>query len=58
MQMKRRRSRLAKKRVKEKRVAAVDEHGVLMRDLKSTALWIIISVGVVAVLALMERTLF
>jgi hypothetical protein len=58
MQMKRRRSRLAKKRVKEKRVAAVDEHGVLMRDLKSTALWIMISVGVVAVLALMERTLF
>jgi hypothetical protein len=58
MQMKRRRSRLAKKRVKEKRVAAVDEHGVLMRDLKSTALWIIISMGVVAVLALMERTIF
>ncbi|MGX9708404.1 hypothetical protein SAMN06265361_11127 [Laceyella tengchongensis] len=49
---------MAKKRVKEKRVAAVDEHGVLMRDLKSTALWIMISVGVVAVLALMERTLF
>jgi hypothetical protein len=49
---------LAKKKIREKRVAAVDANGVLMRDLKATALWISIAVGVVVVMAILERTLF
>jgi hypothetical protein len=52
------RDTLAKKKKKEPRVAAVDPVAVLVRDLKSTALWIGIAVGVVAILAVIQQTIF
>ncbi|MBD1373366.1 hypothetical protein IC620_13510 [Hazenella sp. IB182357] len=48
---------MARKRKKEKRVASVDAVGVLERDLKNTALWIGISVIVVAVAATITRVI-
>ncbi|WP_170840009.1 hypothetical protein [Lihuaxuella thermophila] len=49
---------MAKKKKKEPRIAAVDPVTVLVRDLKSTVLWIGIAIGVVAVLAVIQRTVF
>ncbi|MGA8943291.1 MAG: hypothetical protein WB502_11360 [Thermoactinomyces sp.] len=50
---------MAKKRTrqKQKRVAEVGPHGVLVRDLKATALWIGIGLLVITLLAVIERTL-
>jgi len=49
---------LAKKKAKEKRVASVDAMGILTRDLKQIVLWIVISIGIVAVLAVLQRMLW
>ncbi|MBA4495471.1 hypothetical protein ACFO25_19365 [Paenactinomyces guangxiensis] len=49
---------LAKKKKKEPRVAAVDPVGILIRDLKSTALWVGVAVGVTVALAVIQRIIF
>jgi hypothetical protein len=49
---------LAKKKTQTKRVASIDPNGILVRDLKGTAIWIGVAAVVVAVLAVLERTLF
>jgi hypothetical protein len=48
---------LAKKRKAERRVASVDAMGILMRDLKKAALWVVVSVGAVSLLAVAWRWL-
>lgn len=49
---------LARKREKVKRVASVDAMGILMRDLKQIGLWTLISLGVVAILVVLQRAIF
>jgi hypothetical protein len=49
---------VARKKAKEKRVASVDPHGILVRDLKGTLLWIMIAAAVAAVFAVAWRTMF
>ncbi|MBA4601074.1 hypothetical protein [Thermoactinomyces mirandus] len=44
-------------RQKQKRVAEVGPHGVLVRDLKATALWMGTGLLVIALLVIIERTL-
>lgn len=46
-----------KKKKKQKRVANVGEIGVLVRDLKQTALWIGISVVAVGLFALVQKSI-
>lgn len=50
---------MAKKRTrqKQKRVAEVGPHGVLVRDLKGTALWMGIGLLAIILLVIVERTL-
>ncbi len=49
----------AKKRArqKQKRVAEVGPHGVLVRDLKATALWIGVGLFAIILLVIIERML-
>jgi hypothetical protein len=48
---------VARKKKKETRVASVDANGIFMREVKGTALWVIISLGIVSVLAVLKYTL-
>ncbi len=47
-----------RKRKKEKRKAAVNEHQILMRDLKMTAIWLAVTIGVVGSLAAFRYMIF
>ncbi|TCS92797.1 hypothetical protein [Hazenella coriacea] len=49
---------MAKKKVKIKRVAEVDANGVLMRDMKQTAIWITVAIVVTGILAVAQKNLF
>jgi hypothetical protein len=46
---------MAKKRKKEHRVAEVDANGLLVRDLKGVVVWLVISIGIASVLALIQN---
>ncbi|SFI58957.1 hypothetical protein [Thermoflavimicrobium dichotomicum] len=49
---------MAKKRKKEPRVASVDAHGILVRELKGTFLWFAIASIVASALAVIRYMLF
>jgi hypothetical protein len=49
---------MARKRKKEKRKAAVNEHQVLLRDLKMTFIWLALTVVIVGSLGVIRYTLF
>lgn len=51
-------SQLAKKKVKVKRVASVDANGVLMRDMRQTAIWVGIALVVSGILAVVQKSIF
>lgn len=48
----------SKKKNKQKRVASVDEYGIVKRDLLKTAFWIGIATLSVMVFALVQRNFF